>query len=169
MGLPVNLARTVGWFTALYPLAFSLPPETDPMEALATIHRQAREAADHAQTYGLLRYRLRDPAFSRLSSPRLLFNFLGEIDSATVPGIRFLTDPNQRGPERSPDNPRTHLIAITAMLREGRLRFLWEYDPAIHHPDTIQTLAQTLLHHLRSLIPEADDGFMDDLLDELDL
>jgi hypothetical protein len=114
-----------------------------------------------------LRKRLLEKGIRMRSAKGIVCTPLGEIDSATVPGIRFLTDPGPRGPERAPDNPRTHLIAITAMLQEGRLRFLWEYDPAFHHPDTIQTLAQATLDHLRTFLPETDD-IPDDLLDEID-
>ena len=167
LGMPFNLNRTVGWFTTLYPLLLQLPDADEASEALVDMHRQANEAASHAQSYGILRYLLTDPDILQTAQPQVLFNFLGEVEGSPLAGVRFLTDPNARGLERGPDNHRTHLITITAMLRDGRLRFLWEYDPTFHQPHTIETLAQTVLHHLRTLPPETDD-IPDDILDEID-
>ena len=55
----VDLSRTVGWFTSLYPVLLDLEEETDPGRSLRSIKEQLRQIPNHGIGYGLLRY-LRD-------------------------------------------------------------------------------------------------------------
>ncbi|MCA6095489.1 amino acid adenylation domain-containing protein [Streptomyces sp. SCA3-4] len=86
----VDLTRTVGWLTAMYPVRIDLAG-TDPAQALAggpataraakAVKEQLRSVPDHGLGYGLLRY-LDAEASKRLAGgaePQLSFNYLGRF------------------------------------------------------------------------------------------
>src|SRR5207237_7037900 len=83
----VNLSRTVGWFTNLYPVALDPGKAglTNPARALKTIKEQLRQIPDQGMGYGLLRY-LNDSTAAKLKSqpvPQIGFNYLGRIAGAS--------------------------------------------------------------------------------------
>src|SRR5690606_22916775 len=80
----VDLSRTVGWFTTLYPVRLDLTAEA-PGEALKAIKEQLRAIPQGGIGYGVLRYRHPDPAvrasLAALPAPELSFNYLGQLDT----------------------------------------------------------------------------------------
>ncbi|MBL8969455.1 MAG: AMP-binding protein, partial [Myxococcales bacterium] len=52
----VDLSRTVGWFTALYPVRLALPADDDPGDALVAVKEQLRGVPRRGVGFGLLRY-----------------------------------------------------------------------------------------------------------------
>ena len=52
----VDLSRTVGWFTSLFPVLLELPSVKDPGEILKSVKEQLRHIPHHGIGYGLLRY-----------------------------------------------------------------------------------------------------------------
>ena len=89
----VDLSRTVGWFTSLFPLRLD-PGALDLDEAMAggaalgravkTIKEQLRALPDNGLGYGLLRYlNLRTgPRLAGHAAPQLGFNYLGRFAAA---------------------------------------------------------------------------------------
>ncbi|HEY7821143.1 MAG TPA: condensation domain-containing protein, partial [Vicinamibacteria bacterium] len=80
----VDLSRTVGWFTSLYPVRLELP-ECGPGEALKSVKEQLRRIPAKGSGYGLLRYQTEDQELARELArlkPQLSFNYLGQLDSA---------------------------------------------------------------------------------------
>nr|UXE44290.1 linear gramicidin synthase subunit B [uncultured bacterium] len=80
----VDLSRTVGWFTSLYPVPLELPAGGGIGEALKSIKEQLRQVPNHGIGYGILRY-LSDntevrSALSALPEPQVSFNYHGYVD-----------------------------------------------------------------------------------------
>ncbi|MHC4846816.1 MAG: condensation domain-containing protein, partial [Planctomycetota bacterium] len=104
----LDLSRTVGWLTTLYPALFTLPAGGDPGETLKSIKEQVRAIPNHGLGFGLLRY-LRDDAATKeamaaLPKPPVNFLYLGQFDGDA--SLRLLQDVS--GPPCSPDAPRGH-------------------------------------------------------------
>ncbi|WP_156747327.1 non-ribosomal peptide synthetase, partial [Mycobacterium sp. E2462] len=82
----IDLSRTVGWFTAKYPVALTLDPldwagVLDGGAAVGTAVKAAKEqlrALPDGLTYGLLRY-LNPGAAEHGSDPTVAFNYLGRL------------------------------------------------------------------------------------------
>ena len=78
----IDLTRTVGWFTSLYPLR--LAPRAGHGDSIKAIKEQLRAVPDKGMGYGVLRY-LGDAsvreALATLDPPRITFNYLGQFDS----------------------------------------------------------------------------------------
>jgi hypothetical protein len=52
----VDVSRTVGWFTTIYPIRLTLADDCDLGNALKTIAHQLRQIPQRGVGYGLLRY-----------------------------------------------------------------------------------------------------------------
>ena len=168
----MDITRTTGWFTTLYPVILDINDAENPELLLEDVGAQARAAADQAASYGILRYLLLE---SGLEVPlQVSFNYLGRFDAPDRGG--FAPAAEDKGPERHPDNPRPFLIDFAASLVGEDLAITWAYSAVHFHPETISVLADAFTAYLRALVAEADEAkasfeedFLDDLLDELDL
>ncbi|MGH6821573.1 MAG: condensation domain-containing protein, partial [Methylocella sp.] len=76
----LDLSRTVGWFTSLFPVLLAVKAETGPGALLQSVKEQLRAVPDHGIGYGLQRY-LSGPNPVSLSAP-ISFNYLGRLDQA---------------------------------------------------------------------------------------
>lgn len=152
----VDLSRTIGWFTALFPLRLDLPQAGGLREVLKSVKEQLRRVPNRGIGYGLLRYLSGDDkaaaALRRLPQPQVLFNYLGQLDQTLPQPSAFAWAPCPGGPAHSPQAKRTHALAINSQVIEGRLRLDWSYSEHLHRQSTIERLANDFLQALRSLI-----------------
>ncbi|NKQ34061.1 MAG: amino acid adenylation domain-containing protein [Chloroflexi bacterium] len=150
----VDVSRTVGWFTAVYPVHLASRP--DPGEAVKTIKEQLRRVPHLGIGYYLLRYVSEDEAIRRqmaaLPQAEISFNYLGQFGQDLPPDTPFAPAPESAGPDRSPDSPRQYLIEIDGSIAAGQLQLTWSYSGQIHTRQTITRLANSFLAALRALI-----------------
>jgi hypothetical protein len=101
----VDLSRTVGWFTTIFPALLNLEA-WEPGEALKSIKEQLRAIPNRGVGYGLLRYLSGDEEIAaRLrQSPQaeVSFNYLGQFDQLLPEGALFGPATESVGPARSP-------------------------------------------------------------------
>ncbi len=152
----VDLSRTVGWFTAAYPVGLDLPAGEQIGDALQTIKEQLRRVPQHGIGYGVLRYLSGDAGIGEQlgAAPRaeVTFNYLGQIDQTLSEFSAFSVAPESHGMDRSPRGQRTHLLDITGSVTGGQLQFDWTYSENVHRRATIERVADEFVGALRSLI-----------------
>ena len=152
----VDLSRTVGWFTAVYPVTLDLAGTGGPGEAILAIKEQLRAVPRRGIGCGLLRWLGDGEARERLASlpePEVAFNNLGQLDSALgEEEERFAPAPESAGPSQSPRARRSHLIEVNALVLDGRLRVDWNYSAGLHAKATIERLAGDFRDVLEDLI-----------------
>ncbi|ARP81323.1 hypothetical protein CAL12_11045 [Bordetella genomosp. 8] len=141
----LDVARTVGWFTALYPVRVA-PGGTDALRALAAIKSQVRALPDKGLGYGALRHG--GDGLNGLAQPQVTFNYLGRLDG-TLREWSWAAE--SAGPERDPDSPRRTWLDIGASVRDGALHVAWTYSSAIFDDDAIDALARRYMTRLREL------------------
>ncbi|HKH45336.1 MAG TPA: amino acid adenylation domain-containing protein, partial [Thermoanaerobaculia bacterium] len=150
----VDLSRTVGWFTAVYPVRLA-PGEGDPGRALRRTKEQLRAIPAGGLGFGLLRFLAGREAAAELEglpSAQVSFNYLGQLDAA-VPGESGLgAAPESSGAAQSPQVERAYPLEIIASVSGGRLQLSWVYSESLHRRETIARLADDFLASLRSLI-----------------
>ncbi len=87
----VDLTRTVGWFTSLFPVSLSPAPALS--ASVKAIKEQLRAVPDKGLGYGVLRY-LGEPEvraeLAALPAPRITFNYLGQFDRQFDDGALFV-------------------------------------------------------------------------------
>jgi non-ribosomal peptide synthase protein (TIGR01720 family) len=171
---PVDLSRTVGWFTALYPALFELKPGWGPRETLLAVKEQARSTPSGGLGFGLLRYLSGDKGIARrmarLPEPEISFNYLGQFVQDASESSPFGPAPESSGPDHAAVNRRQSLLDVTASVFGGRLRAEFTYSDAQFAAETAEMLADLFIESLRTLIqhclsPEAGGYSASDFAD----
>jgi amino acid adenylation domain-containing protein/non-ribosomal peptide synthase protein (TIGR01720 family) len=152
----LDVSRTVGWFTAIFPVCLRLEPGVSAGDALKSVKEQLRRIPDRGIGYGLLRYLSNDAAMAaRLAAqpqPEVSFNYMGQLSAAPAAERTVSPAPESSGPLRSPLQKRRYLLEINASVLEGRLQIDWAFSESIHRRSTIEDLAGRYADRLRTLI-----------------
>ncbi|WP_330333369.1 amino acid adenylation domain-containing protein [Streptomyces sp. NBC_00536] len=151
----LDLSRTVGWFTTIYPVTLDVPAG-DWAPALKAVRKGLRKLPGRGIGYGALRH-LSAPgseahtALAGTPYPRISFNYLGQWDGGAG-GTGLVRDRFEGlGADQAPGQPRPHLIDIVAAVSDGELRVDWMHAPAVHSPDTVRALADAFRTALRQI------------------
>jgi non-ribosomal peptide synthase protein (TIGR01720 family) len=151
----IELSRTVGWFTIVYPAVLEVPSVAREGDVIKSIKEQLAAMPRRGIGYGLLRYLGNETTRNALRScwqAEVAFNYFGQID-AGLAGDSLLRPVMRSVPaQRSPRQLRSHLIEINAMVRGQCLEVTWTFGRDIHRQATIQSLADQYIAALRSLI-----------------
>ncbi|NEU79910.1 non-ribosomal peptide synthetase [Nostoc sp. UIC 10630] len=151
----VDLSRTVGWFTTLFPVHLQLEEIDHPGEVLKLVKEQLRRIPNRGIGYGVLRYLHPDDTIrtklQALPQAQVSFNYLGQFDQV-IKASTALGLAQKFKAEQSLLNQRSHLLGVSGFIRAGRLEMTWAYSEKIHKRDTIEGLAFGFMEALRSLI-----------------
>jgi amino acid adenylation domain-containing protein/non-ribosomal peptide synthase protein (TIGR01720 family) len=151
----VDLSRTVGWFTSIYPIALPVglaPPE----EAMEIVREQLRRIPQQGIGYGLLRYMNDTPEVAEsmrdLPQAEIVFNYLGQLDQIMT-GTRLLGLAQEPGGKtQSPGAARRYLLELNGSILNNQFQLGWTYSENIHRRQQIEEWAQNYLENLRALI-----------------
>jgi amino acid adenylation domain-containing protein/non-ribosomal peptide synthase protein (TIGR01720 family) len=152
----VDISRTVGWFTTMFPVVLNLPMATTVGDAIKTVKEQLRQIPQKGLGYGLLRYlRQEQKLGSELQTfpqPEISFNYLGQFDQTFDSDSPTKLATESSGLEQSLQAQRFHLIDIGGIISDGQLQITWTYSQNIHQPETIERLATEYIVALRESI-----------------
>ncbi|MEW5925951.1 MAG: non-ribosomal peptide synthase/polyketide synthase [Gemmatimonadota bacterium] len=151
----VDLSRTVGWFTSVYPVVLELPESGGAGAALKAVKEQLRAVPGRGIGYGLLRY-LADPGaaaeLARGPRPQVGFNYLGQFDRSVSADAFFAFAPESAGAAQDGRSTRRYLLDVTGAVRDGCLELEVGYAEGVHRRETVERLAQEFAGELRGLI-----------------
>jgi non-ribosomal peptide synthase protein (TIGR01720 family) len=152
----LDLSRTVGWFTSIYPLWLSIDGAGDLLDALRLIKEQARRAPNKGIGYGMLRYLTGDAEIAgklrALPRAEVVFNYLGQFDQVFAESPLFRPASKPAGPLYDPQGMRPHLLQIYGGIVEWRLQMNWVYSGNIHESGTVEALARRFTEAVRYFI-----------------
>ena len=156
----VDLSRTIGWFTSVFPVALTVDSAADPVSSLTAVKEQLARIPNKGVGYGILRY-LGSPevtaALGAQPTPEVNFNYLGQF-TEQLPGIGRYADPTEpKGHSISPDGMRWNVLDITAAVEGDTFHLNINYSAALHNRRTVERLAADLLDGLRQLITACAD------------
>ncbi len=188
-----DLSQTIGWFSSVYPVCLSCNQgDADIKQRIVKTIKATKETLhqiDHGGLgFELLRQAQLPPEFDASAPRRLLFNYLGKLDSIDssrkpADGINELnvTIPGQRHPE----NERSHYLEIQAYLTNGELTIQWHYDPNFIDENRLISFTDSYVQTLHRIVditkdqadtiytpsdfPDSglDQGQLDDFLDSI--
>ncbi len=152
----VDLTRTVGWFTTLFPVVLQIRADAGPGDALKSVKEQLRAIPGRGLGYGLLRWLAPPPSsgdpLQSLQRAELSFNYLGQLDQAVPTAAPFRIAREPSGASHAARARRPHLLEVTATVTGGRLHARWAYSENRLRKDTVQALADAWVDALRALI-----------------
>ena len=116
----IDISRTVGWFTVLYPLRVTLGAADPPRTQLLAVRDAVAGVPTQGIGHGLLRYLHRDAdvraKLRALPSPEIVFLYLGRFAGSLPEGSLFAFSGDDGGASRSTRAARRHLIEITGSV-----------------------------------------------------
>ena len=148
----LDLSRTVGWFTSVFPVVLDIGGASDSGEALQRVKEQLRRIPRRGIGYGILRYLRGVPELSGEPEAQLSFNYIGQLDQDSGQGGLFESALESAGTMRSVRGHRKHLIEVLGNVSQGRLQLSCIYSRAVHERGSIEALAQGFLTSLQELI-----------------
>ena len=152
----VDLSRTVGWFTTIFPVLLQLEEANSPGVALKSIKEQLRRIPNRGIGYGILRYLSQNTELSKqlsgLTKSEVCFNYLGQFDQVLAEPISLGFAQENPGRVSSSKAKRCHLLDVIGQVVEGKLQMIWIYSENIHRRETIEHLATLYNSALKALI-----------------
>ncbi|HEU5380541.1 MAG TPA: amino acid adenylation domain-containing protein [Ktedonobacteraceae bacterium] len=152
----VDLSRTVGWFTAQFPLLLKTGDSHTPGDRLKAVKEQLRAIPNHGIGYGLLRYLNgggnESQQLQSFPQPDIRFNYLGQFDQTLSNSALFALIDRPCGPLYCLQGERQHLLDITGSVVGGQLKVDFDYSERVYVRDTIERLAKDFLEALGELI-----------------
>ncbi|MCG6135476.1 MAG: amino acid adenylation domain-containing protein [Nostoc sp. LLA-1] len=152
----VDLSRTVGWFTTIFPVVVELGIIDDLGTALKSVKEQLRVIPNKGIGYGLLRYLNVDAEISaqleKIPQAEISFNYLGQFAQVvnTSSLMQIANEPN--GNSESLQGQRHYLLDINAIITNEQLQIDWTYSSNIHQQETIENIAQEFVETLQDII-----------------
>ncbi|MFJ6432026.1 amino acid adenylation domain-containing protein [Streptomyces sp. NPDC091416] len=170
----VDLSRTVGWFTSMYPVRIGAGSyDGDDARAggpaagavLKRVKEQLRAVPDGGIGYGLLRY-LDPGSAQRLASgtrAQLGFNYLGRFTAEDGAGGESVwgPEPGVRGPAgEAADTPLAHVVELNSFTADGSegpcLVATWTWARRLLAEESVEELGRLWFEALRALVEHAE-------------
>ena len=179
----IDVSRTVGWFTSLYPVEIDIGREEKIGEQIKMVKEQLRKVPRNGIGYGLLRYLREGQEGQCLGNKRgeIRFNYLGQFDQVLVDEGRFSTARESKGGEVSDQIERDDLLEINGSVIGGRLEIAAGYTEETYTGESVERLAQCYREALEEIIAHCksddaggytpsdypDSGLTQNILDQL--
>jgi len=152
----VDVSRTVGWFTALYPVQLDLAQAVRPGEVIKTIKEQLHRIPSKGVGFGVLRYLYPDKAvrssLAKMDRAEITFNYLGQFDQMLQEDSPFAPAAESKGADQSPENKMDALFNINGGIQGGKLRMTFEYSNQQFRKETVRFIADSFIDELKKLI-----------------
>ncbi|MFJ8311767.1 MULTISPECIES: amino acid adenylation domain-containing protein, partial [unclassified Streptomyces] len=169
----VDLSRTVGWFTSVYPVLLGLGDAVDWDDlwavgaglaaAVREVRGRLRRLPDHGLGFGLLRHLNPQtlPALARHGTPGIGFNYLGRFRTDTPVGDwSLVTEDGVVGTGTHPRMPLRHALAVTPVTEDRgdgpHLVAEWIWAPELFADTDAHDIARTWFRALDTLVRHAD-------------
>ncbi|MFN7836071.1 MAG: condensation domain-containing protein, partial [Burkholderiaceae bacterium] len=146
----IDLSRTIGWFTSLFPVNLSLENTSDLGECIKTVKETLRGIPHKGAGYGVLRYIHKTLESHTL--PPVSFNYLGQWDNKEREESLLSHAYELTGSTIDPNNAFDTLIDINGDIREGILSLHWAYSCNHYQRETIHSIAQKFINQLELII-----------------
>lgn len=146
----LDLTRTVGWFTSIYPVRLSA--EADYRNTIRATKERLRAIPRRGVDHGIAQYL--NAATPPATLPSISFNYLGQFDASGTDAL-FAFAPESSGAAISPDLTRAHALDVVSIVTGDELNVSILADERAG--DSAQRLIDLFTTHLRSLVAHCVD------------
>ncbi|WP_054886198.1 non-ribosomal peptide synthase/polyketide synthase [Pseudomonas sp. NBRC 111130] len=149
----IDLSRTLGWFTSLYPVR--LQPAADIGTSIKRIKEQLRSVPNKGIGYGLLRHlgpQAAREVLAALPQPRITFNYLGQFDTGSAEDALWRLADESAGSGIDDDAPLGNWLSLDGQVHEGVLSLSWTFSTCTFEASRVQALATAFEDALQALV-----------------
>ncbi|WP_256026151.1 condensation domain-containing protein, partial [Paenibacillus polymyxa] len=151
----VDMTRTVGWFTSLYPVLLETGKEMTLAQRIKETKEGLRRIPHKGLTYGTWRYlspaSASDEAHTIAAEPEISFNYLGQVDQ-DLQNSGIALSPYSAGETEDAHSPLQYTLDLNAMISEGTLRLTIAYSRKQYRKETLERVAGLLQSALQEVI-----------------
>jgi non-ribosomal peptide synthase protein (TIGR01720 family) len=132
----LDLSRTLGWFTSVYPVGFKLSSPSNLDVSIKEVKEQFRKVPEKGVTYGISTLK---NAIKPIKT-EVLFNYLGQWhnNSGTKNTFNFGFYPT--GDTQSQSRKQLHALEINSMIRDDVLTSNWIYTDCLEEDNVIRMM-----------------------------
>lgn len=163
----MDLSRTVGWFTTMYPVHVAIAEdEDDVIHTVRQVKDLRRKVADNGRPYFAHRFLTKDgqTQFADHEPMEILFNYLGKMQQleaadALFQPMHFSEDDEARMTDTGPDLRRLALFEVSASVDNGKIQFTFMYNQMMKNRKGIRrwiTECERTLGEIISTLSEID-------------
>ncbi|MED1018427.1 non-ribosomal peptide synthase/polyketide synthase [Bacillus atrophaeus] len=145
----MDISRTVGWFTSLYPVVLHAQSGKEISYYIKTTKEGLRQIPHKGIGYGIARYL--SGATPAKMSPEISFNYLGQFDQ-DLQHHAIQLSPYSCGADSSENQVRPYVLNINGMIAKGRLMLTISYSSKQYVRETIKRLSAFIQSGLRTII-----------------
>lgn len=155
----LDLSRTVGWFTALYPVYLETnfseksTSELHLKSIIKSVKEQLRGIPRKGVSFGILQYLVSDKhhSLTRFDLPNICFNYMGQWGTLKHSENIFLIDSHINNAVGS-KNSLPFQLSINCQILNGVMQIDWQYDASSYQEIIVSELADSLLVNLKKII-----------------
>ena len=152
--LPVelDLSRTVGWFTTIYPVHLSFAANKPIDQLIKSVKEQLHAIPNKGLGYGVWLYQ-QPAAPTKNIVANLGFNYLGQIDAGLpANGLFELEKKLSAGKTNDFRNVRPTLLDLNGLIAGNKLHFNLTYSTNFYREETVAKFAGLYHQALREII-----------------
>ncbi|QYM60362.1 plipastatin non-ribosomal peptide synthetase PpsC [Bacillus subtilis] len=150
----LDISRTVGWFTSMYPALISFENHRDELgTAVKTVKDTLGRIPNKGVGYGMLKY-LTHPENKSITfskTPEISFNYLGQFNDIERQDT-FRPSSLGSGKDITHTWKREQIIEMSAMAADKKLHFNLSYPSARFHKNTMEQLINRIEHFLLDIM-----------------
>lgn len=150
----VDVNRTVGWFTCMYPVLVELPTDRDVGYQIKAIKETLRRVPHKGIGYGILKYltpRSRTEDLSFGPDPQVRLNYLGQFGEGPQADLFSITT-DLTGTPVSPKAERTFELDISAMILNAEFELSVSYNFRHFEDEGIDEFLSLIREEMRNII-----------------
>jgi amino acid adenylation domain-containing protein/non-ribosomal peptide synthase protein (TIGR01720 family) len=139
----INVNRTVGWFTSVYPVLLETSYESNLSRQIKEIKESLRRVPNKGIGCGLLKYMTAMEHKAEMNfklKPQISFNYLGQFDSELRKMSAFEIAKESYGNVISPESQREYEFDVSGMIVNKRLSISIGYDRKHYQAETVRAL-----------------------------
>ncbi|AVM22674.1 non-ribosomal peptide synthetase [Bacillus pumilus] len=147
----LDVSRTVGWFTSMYPVVLKAKPDQTIAEAIKGTKEMLRRVPNKGIGYGILKYLTATASSGQHVQPEISLNYLGQIDQEVTTEL-FGPSAYDMGRQASPDSEAVYKLNLSGLVQHNRFILSCSYCTDEYEEKTIQQFMALLKEKIQSII-----------------
>lgn len=146
----IDVSRTVGWFTSIYPVLFTLP-NSELADQIKAVKEQLRQVPNKGFDYLVKRYISKHPLPKTNEEQIIRFNYLGDFNNPVTSELFTLSE-EFTGPDLGQRNNFNVLLDVSVMIIESQLRLSVTYATRQFSEEWISRFMEEWINKLTEIV-----------------
>ncbi|MDR0126245.1 non-ribosomal peptide synthetase [Bacillus zhangzhouensis] len=150
----VNVSRTIGWFTSMYPVLLDMSHADDLSYQIKHLKEELRHIPNKGIGYGILKYLTPDKMKGDIAfdvTPDISFNYLGQFDEQ-IGGGELNRSAWHAGQSLSLESEKPHALDIVGFVEQSMLHVTISYHHLEFEEHTMEQFKDLLEKNVKALI-----------------